>query len=53
MAFNTSVLATVIILISAPAWSQEYATLAKRVERLESDLRTLHSRIDNLGPASA
>ena len=53
MAINTSVLATVIILISAPAWSQEDARLAKRVDRLESDIRMLHARIDNLGPASA
>ena len=53
MALTTSVLATVMILISAPAWSQEDATLAKRVDRLESDIRTLHARIDHLGPASA
>ncbi len=53
MSLNAAVLATVTILISAPAWSQEDATLAKRIDRLESDIRTLHARIDDLGPASA
>lgn len=53
MSLNASALATIMILSSAPAWSQDDAALTKKIDQLESDIRTLHARVDNLGPASA
>ena len=53
MTLNPLTIATVMLLSSAPAWSQDAAALDKKIDRLESDVRSLHARLDKLGPASA
>ena len=49
----TSVVAAVMILVSTQAWPQDDTTLTKKIDRLESDVRTLQARLADLGPASA
>lgn len=53
MKFNTLVLTALILLTAVSARADDAETLRKKVDQLETELRELRARIDNLGPASA